>query len=159
MEPQRFRRVRSQLERKVLGEPPRIALNRLIEFFRPDAIQLGQVSVQHDAVAARQIDALLDGYSLDRKSHTLYTNEGRQNSLAKEVGCTPAQLTLAWVLAQGRDIVPIPGTKHVLYLEENLGALRATPTADQLHRLGEALPLGMTAGPRYHAQGMTTINL
>ena len=79
--------------------------------------------------------------------------------MAKEVGCTPAQLALAWVLAQGRDIVPIPGTKHVRYLEENLGALRATPTADQLRRLGEALPPGMTAGPRYHAQGMTTINL
>ncbi|MDE2492134.1 MAG: aldo/keto reductase [Elusimicrobia bacterium] len=80
-------------------------------------------------------------------------------AIAAEVGCAPAQLALAWVLAQGGDIVPIPGTKRLRYLEENLAALRVKPTADQLRRLGEALPPGATAGERYHAQGMKAVNL
>jgi len=78
--------------------------------------------------------------------------------MAEEIGCTPAQLALAWVLAQGQDIVPIPGTKHARYLEENVGALKVSPTAEQLCQLNAAFPLGATAGPRYHEQGMRTIN-
>ncbi len=79
--------------------------------------------------------------------------------MAAEIGCTPAQLALAWVLAQGEDIVPIPGTKHTRYLEDNLGALQVHLTGEHLRRLNEAFPVGVTAGERYHEQGMRAINL
>jgi len=79
--------------------------------------------------------------------------------LAEEKGCTPAQLALAWVLAQGENVVPIPGTKHTRYLEENLGALGIRITPEELRRLEEAFPLGAAAGERYHAEGMKAINL
>ena len=69
--------------------------------------------------------------------------------LAQSKGVTPAQLALAWVLAQGEDIVPIPGTKHVRYLEENAGALDVALTDEDLARLEEAAPVGVAAGDRY----------
>lgn len=74
--------------------------------------------------------------------------------LAEEKGCTPAQLALAWVLAQGRNIVPIPGTKRVKYLEENLGALDVTLTPGDLARIDAAFPPGVATGARY-AQAQT----
>ncbi|KAA2235796.1 aldo/keto reductase [Salinarimonas soli] len=70
-------------------------------------------------------------------------------TMAREKGCTPAQLALAWVLAQGPDIVPIPGTKRRSYLEENLGALGVSLTADDMARIDRALPPGAAAGTRY----------
>ena len=79
--------------------------------------------------------------------------------IAEEIACTPAQLALAWVLAQGQEIVPIPGTKHIRYLEENVGALKVSLTDEQLRRLDAAFPVGVPAGARYHEQGMRTINL
>lgn len=79
--------------------------------------------------------------------------------MAKQIGSSPAQLALAWVLSQGKDIIPIPGTRHVRYLEENLGALNVQLAAENLRRLDEAFPLGATAGDRYHEQGMRAINL
>jgi aryl-alcohol dehydrogenase-like predicted oxidoreductase len=79
--------------------------------------------------------------------------------IAEEIGCTPAQLALAWLLAQGEDIVPIPGTKHTRYLEENVGDLKVVPTEDQLRRLNVAFPVGVTAGARYHEPGMRAVNL
>jgi aryl-alcohol dehydrogenase-like predicted oxidoreductase len=78
--------------------------------------------------------------------------------MAKEKGCTTAQLALAWVLAQGEDIVPIPGTKHVRYLDENIGALNVKLASEDLQRLNEILPPGAAAGERYHARGMETVN-
>ncbi|MES2325897.1 MAG: aldo/keto reductase [Pseudomonadota bacterium] len=78
--------------------------------------------------------------------------------MAKEKGCTTAQLALAWVLAQGEDIVPIPGTKHVRYLDENIGALDVKLTDADLKRLDEILPPGAAAGQRYHERGMETVN-
>ena len=78
--------------------------------------------------------------------------------IAKAKGCTPSQLALAWVLAQGDDIVPIPGTKHTKYLEENLGAATVELTPDDLAQIDAILPGGAAAGDRYHAQGMQTIN-
>jgi len=68
--------------------------------------------------------------------------------MAREKGCTPAQLVLAWVLAQGEDIVPIPGTKRRRYLEENLGALDVVLTAEDLARIEEIAPRGVAAGSR-----------
>ena len=78
--------------------------------------------------------------------------------IAEEIACAPAQLALAWVLAQGQDIVPIPGTKHPRYVEENIGALNVHLTDEQLRRLDEAFPVGVPAGERYPEQGMRTIN-
>jgi aryl-alcohol dehydrogenase-like predicted oxidoreductase len=69
--------------------------------------------------------------------------------LAAEKRCTPAQLALAWVLAQGDDIVPIPGTKRRKYLEENAGALDVELTAEDLRRIDEIAPPGVAAGSRY----------
>ena len=77
--------------------------------------------------------------------------------LAAEKGCTPSQLALAWVLAQGDDMVPIPGTKRRHYLEENVGALDVTLTRADLERIDEIAPKGATAGDRYHADAMKLI--
>jgi aryl-alcohol dehydrogenase-like predicted oxidoreductase len=73
----------------------------------------------------------------------------RVQQLAGEQRCTPAQLALAWLLAQGDDVAPIPGTKKRSRLEENLGALEVTLTADDLARLDELAPVGAAAGDRY----------
>jgi aryl-alcohol dehydrogenase-like predicted oxidoreductase len=73
----------------------------------------------------------------------------RIEDLAREKGVTPSQLALAWVLHQGNDIVPIPGTKHVKYLEENAAAMNVTLTADELRRIDEVAPKGAAAGERY----------
>jgi aryl-alcohol dehydrogenase-like predicted oxidoreductase len=77
--------------------------------------------------------------------------------LAAEKGCTPSQLALAWVLAQGDDMVPIPGTKHRKYLEENVGALDVTLTREDLERIDEIAPKGAAAGDRYAAEAMKLI--
>jgi aryl-alcohol dehydrogenase-like predicted oxidoreductase len=77
---------------------------------------------------------------------------------AREKGCTPSQLALAWVLAQGEDIVPIPGTKHVKYLEENVGALKVKLDAEDLRRLEEVFPHGAAAGTRYPEHMMHLVN-
>lgn len=82
----------------------------------------------------------------------------RVESIAKEKGCTPSQLALAWLLAQGDDIIPIPGTKRRKYLEENFGALRVKLTADDLRRIDEAAPHGAASGDRYPAHMMALIN-
>jgi aryl-alcohol dehydrogenase-like predicted oxidoreductase len=79
-------------------------------------------------------------------------------AMAADKGCTAAQLAIAWVLARGEDIVPIPGTKKRKYLDENIGALDVRLTDDDLRRLDAALPPGAAAGPRYHAAGMATVN-
>ncbi len=69
--------------------------------------------------------------------------------LAREKGCRSSQLALAWVLAQGKDVVPIPGTKKRKYLEENAGADAITLSAADLRRIDEVTPKGVAAGPRY----------
>jgi len=82
----------------------------------------------------------------------------RIRRLAAKKGCTPAQLALAWVLAQGDDIVPIPGTKRRRYLEENVGALDVHLMPKELAEIDIILPAGAAAGSRYSAPGMRTIN-
>ena len=76
--------------------------------------------------------------------------------IAAEKGVAPGQLALAWVLAQGEDIVPIPGTKRVRYLEQNAAAVDVELTGDDLRRLEEAFPKGAAAGDRY--ADMSTVN-
>jgi aryl-alcohol dehydrogenase-like predicted oxidoreductase len=78
--------------------------------------------------------------------------------LAGRKDCTPAQLALAWVLAQGDDIVPIPGTKRRKYLEENIGALEVSLSAADLQEINAALPPGAAAGMRYPEQAMQAVN-
>jgi aryl-alcohol dehydrogenase-like predicted oxidoreductase len=78
--------------------------------------------------------------------------------MAREKGCTPAQLALAWVLAQGDDIVPIPGTKRRKYLEENAGALDVELTVDDLRRIEEVFPSGAASGQRYPEHMMELVN-
>jgi len=80
-------------------------------------------------------------------------------ALAGEKGCTASQLALAWVLAQGSDIVPIPGTKRRRYLEENAGALAVTLNAEDLQRIDRIIPPGAAAGTRYPEPGMRMLGL
>ncbi|HSM97709.1 MAG TPA: aldo/keto reductase [Gallionella sp.] len=78
--------------------------------------------------------------------------------LAERKGCTPGQLALAWVLAQGEDIVPIPGTKHRHYLEENAGALEVALSREELAQLEAIFPHGAAAGARYPEAAMKSVN-
>jgi len=82
----------------------------------------------------------------------------RVRAIAQEKGVTPSQLAIAWLLAQGEDIVPIPGTKRRKYLEENVAATEITLSTDDLRRIDEVAPKGSVAGDRYPAQTMTTVN-
>jgi aryl-alcohol dehydrogenase-like predicted oxidoreductase len=82
----------------------------------------------------------------------------RVEEIAKEKGCKPSQLALAWVLAQDKNIVPIPGTKHRKYLEENVAAIELKLTAEDLRRIDEIFPTGAAAGLRYPEHMMSTVN-
>ncbi|MFL5481473.1 MAG: aldo/keto reductase [Gemmatimonadaceae bacterium] len=102
-----------------------------------------------------------------RKHHPRFQGENFQKNLdlvarveeiAAEHNCTAAQLALAWVLAQGDDIVPIPGTRHPERLEENVAALAVVLSENDLRRIDTAAPKGATAGDRYPEGGMRTIN-
>lgn len=79
--------------------------------------------------------------------------------MAREKGCLPSQLALAWVLAQGEDMLPIPGTARRTHLEENLAALEIVLTSDDLARLNEVAPKGAAAGERYPEMAMKVVNL
>jgi len=102
-----------------------------------------------------------------RRNHPRFQGENFQRNLdlvsrveelALEKNCTPAQLALAWLLARGEDVVPIPGTKHRRYLEENVGALDVRLTKGDMDRIEEVAPKGVTAGDRYPQGGMLTVN-
>jgi aryl-alcohol dehydrogenase-like predicted oxidoreductase len=103
-----------------------------------------------------------------RRNHPRFQGENFERNLrlvdqvrriAAEKRCTPSQLALAWLLAQGPDVVPIPGTKKRKYLEENAGAVRIRLTSDDLRRIAEVAPRGVAAGERYPAAGMQRVNL
>jgi aryl-alcohol dehydrogenase-like predicted oxidoreductase len=102
-----------------------------------------------------------------RKHHPRFQGENFQRNLdlvakveeiAAEHKCTPAQLALAWLLAQGDDIVPIPGTRHPERVEENWHAVDIVLSENDLRRIDAAAPKGVTAGDRYPEAGMRTIN-
>jgi aryl-alcohol dehydrogenase-like predicted oxidoreductase len=82
----------------------------------------------------------------------------RVEEIAKEKKCTPSQLALAWLLAQGQDIIPIPGTKRRKYLEENVGALKVKLTPEDLRRIDEVAAHGAAAGERYPQAAMAAVN-
>jgi aryl-alcohol dehydrogenase-like predicted oxidoreductase len=75
-------------------------------------------------------------------------------AMAAQKGCTPAQITLAWLLAQGPDVVAIPGTRYVKRLDENLGALNVELSPEEVSSMSAAIPAGAVAGTRYPAAGM-----
>src|SRR6478672_8412883 len=79
-------------------------------------------------------------------------------AIARRKKCTPSQLALAWVLAQGNDIVPIPGTKHRKYLEENLHAVEVELAPSDLEQIEEIAPKGVAEGARYNEASMKTVN-
>jgi aryl-alcohol dehydrogenase-like predicted oxidoreductase len=83
----------------------------------------------------------------------------RVEEMARDKECTPSQLALAWVLAQGPDVVPIPGTTRRKHLEENVGALDVELTPPDLARIDEVAPKGAAAGERYAPEGMRFVNL
>ncbi len=82
----------------------------------------------------------------------------RVEEIAKEKKCTPSQLALAWLLAQGQDIIPIPGTKRRKYLEENVGASNVKLSPEDLRRIDEVAPHGAAAGERYPQSAMAAVN-
>ena len=102
-----------------------------------------------------------------RRNHPRFQGENFQKNLdlvkkieqlAAAKGCTPSQLALAWVLAQGDDIVPIPGTKRVKYLDDDLGAINVRLTSEELAQIDAVLPVGAASGERYHAQALKAID-
>ena len=84
---------------------------------------------------------------------------GGQEAIAKEKRCTPAQLVLAWLLAQGEDMVAIPGTKRKERVDQNLAALQVQLSKEDLERISAAAPVGAGAGSRYPAEGMKRVYL
>jgi len=83
----------------------------------------------------------------------------RVKQLAKDKGTTAGQLALAWVMSRGDDIVPIPGTKHIKYLEENASAVEIKLTADEIDMIEETIPQGAASGLRYPETAMRSVNL
>lgn len=101
-----------------------------------------------------------------RRDHPRFLDENLQKNLdlvkpllemARKKGCTPGQLALAWLLARGRDIVPIPGTKRKERLEENVAAADVSLTADEVAALQESVPAGAAAGTRYPGPAMKSV--
>jgi aryl-alcohol dehydrogenase-like predicted oxidoreductase len=97
-------------------------------------------------------------FAAENLSHNLELVQ-RVQAISRAKGITPGQLTLAWLLAQGDDIVPIPGTKKSARLRENIGALAVKLTADELRQISEAVPVGAAAGLRYPEAQMKSVYL
>ena len=102
----------------------------------------------------RRFHPRFTGENFDRNIELVHEIE----RIAQEKGCTAAQLALAWVLARGQDVVPIPGTKRRKYLEQNIDGLGVQLTDEDMRRIDSIVPRGAAAGDRYAPQGMTTVN-
>jgi aryl-alcohol dehydrogenase-like predicted oxidoreductase len=137
----------------------------------PVCRELGIGFVAYSPLGRGFLTGKLSETSLDERDYRRYTPRfqgenfvknrelvRRVEEVAKEKNCKPAQLALAWVLAQGNDVVPIPGTKRRNYLEENIAALKLKLTPDDLQRLDALMPKGVAAGNRYPAEMMTSVN-
>jgi aryl-alcohol dehydrogenase-like predicted oxidoreductase len=103
----------------------------------------------------RSVNPRMSGPNFDANLALVHAVE----AMAREKGVTPARLALAWVLAQGEDIVPIPGTRRLKYLEDNLGAADLTLTPGEVDRLSALVPPGAVAGTRYDETGMQRVGL
>jgi aryl-alcohol dehydrogenase-like predicted oxidoreductase len=114
----------------------------------------GALEITHESDFRRQ----LPRFQRENRERNLERVE-RLQALAADQGCTPAQLALAWLLAQGEDVAPIPGTKRVGYLDENAAAVEIELGPDRLRELEELFPPGATAGERYAPQSMATVEL
>jgi aryl-alcohol dehydrogenase-like predicted oxidoreductase len=116
----------------------------------------GKIQKTEDLAANdwRRMGPRFQGENLERNLAIVH----RLEPLAKRIKCSPAQLALAWVQAQGEDIVPIPGTKRRRYLEENVAALAIALSREELAELNQAAPVGGTAGARYTEAGMAAVN-
>jgi aryl-alcohol dehydrogenase-like predicted oxidoreductase len=137
----------------------------------PTARELGIVIVPYSPIGRGLLTGLLtsaDDLSDNdfRRNHPRFEREnleanlklvGRVREIAQEIDCTPVQLALAWLLHQGDDVVPIPGTKRVRYLEENLAAADIELTPEQLERIDQAVPRGASQGERYAPPGMANV--
>jgi aryl-alcohol dehydrogenase-like predicted oxidoreductase len=113
----------------------------------------GAIQTLDDVDGRRAAHPRFQGDNFVRNRELVRTIE----AFAKEKGCTPAQITLAWLLAQGDDIVAIPGTRYTKRLDENLGALAVKLSEDDVARISAAVPPGAAAGTRYPAGGMTSV--
>lgn len=114
---------------------------------------LGMDSLPEDDPHARH-----PRYAGDNFTHNMELAT-RVAAIAEEKGCTPAQLCIAWLLAQGNDIVSIPGTKRRERLDENMGALDVALSAEDLVRISDVVPVGAAAGTRYPAGGMKGVHI
>lgn len=114
---------------------------------------LGMDSLPEDDPHARH-----PRYAGDNFTHNMELAT-RVAAIAEEKGCTPAQLCIAWLLAQGNDIVSIPGTKRRECLDENMGALDVALSAEDLARISDVVPVGAAAGTRYPAGGMKGVHI
>ena len=112
---------------------------------KPEDLEAGDFRRNHPRFQAGNID------------HNLRVRQNLEE-IAAEKGCTTSQLALAWLLHEGDDIVPIPGTKHVNYLEENAAAVNIELTRDDLDRIDEVIPAGAFSGDRYTAAAMARVN-
>ena len=112
---------------------------------KPEDLEAGDFRRNHPRFQAGNID------------HNLRVRQNLEE-IAAEKGCTTSQLALAWLLHEGDDIVPIPGTKHVNYLEENAAAVNIELTRDDLDRIDEVVPVGAFSGDRYTAAAMARVN-
>ncbi len=136
----------------------------------PTARELGVGIVPYSPLGRGELTGALDITAEDdfRRSAPRFERENRERNLAlvarareiaDEVGCTPAQLALAWLLHQGDDVAPIPGTRRMARVEENAAAAEIRLTDAQLAALGEAFPPGAAAGERYAPGGMASVEL
>src|SRR5918996_368493 len=134
----------------------------------PTARELGVGIVPYSPLGRGELTGALEITDDDdfRRSAPRFQRENRERNLAlvarareiaDEVGCSPAQLALAWLLHQGDDVVPIPGTKRIRYLEENAAAVDIQLSDVQVAALNDTFAPGVAAGDRYAPAGMTTV--
>ena len=118
--------------------------------FSPVARGLLAGAVRDDAYGAHDIRAVMPRFVGDNLRHNL-TAVDAFDALARELGCTPAQLAMAWVLSRGDHVVPIPGTRSIAHLEENISALDVTITSEVTARIDTIFASGAIRGARYPA--------